>query len=850
MKTCSVCQLCYEDNVAGCVKNHGTLITERSGTREMIPNYRLDSLLERNVVGESYLATNLSSDQPFVVKIIDQNLIIGAGERARQTLENEAQAAADLNHLNIARIYESGWLNDGEFYIVTESVGDKTLQGLLRNTGALPESESVKIAQQTAQALVAAHAAGIIHRAVSPANIVLTRNEQNQLLVKLRNFDFGGIKQNVVAGKFAAGAKIDTLRYLSPEQFSGKSVDAQTDVYSLGIVLYEMLCGRSPFNAPTSESIADRQIDEQPLTNLRFDVRALLTHTIKESLQKRSAARLETGNFARQLQHISLLILPLGENLPAAPQVLLSNEDEFAAPVIEDQSPREAAASDRINPAAANEFSEQSSIAEAAENTSDETFSLGELAPVFIMKNAAETDLSAAEPIQDENADANINSFEPNPMLAGQTQINEILSEPDVEPNEEIASNEMPPLGELAPVFIVKSEADVDSLPTQSVAAESQNAKTNSFEPSPIAGQNQAAEIPLESAGQNQVDEAQFDAAAPTEEITLNKISPLSELAPVVFDKSQLSDVPLEPEPIIVERKTVDAAPAEPEVVIFPEENPKNTYRKIDSPSFTNYSDEAGPRRRTLPVNRSALVGAGLLGLLFAVILGAFLYNRMQHPAASEQTTAAAAPKTQTAPETANDKNDTAEIIQPDRSESKNSAPLAVERKSSTASKRPQNLPEQTAAADNETVVRNEPVQEKTAREETAATGGKPQTELNSALGEWISATNSRDVDQQMNYYAPKLNAYYLTRNTSQNAVRAEKKRVFSRADDVDIQTGKPDITLSPDGQKATMRFRKKYAIKQGEKSHRGEVLQELQWVKSDDGWRIVSERDIKVINR
>jgi hypothetical protein len=80
--------------------------------------------------------------------------------------------------------------------------------------------------------------------------------------------------------------------------------------------------------------------------------------------------------------------------------------------------------------------------------------------------------------------------------------------------------------------------------------------------------------------------------------------------------------------------------------------------------------------------------------------------------------------------------------------------------------------------------------------------------------------------------------------------VRAEKKRVFDGANVVDIKTGKPEITLSHDGRNATMRFRKKYAIKQGQKSRNGEVIQELRWVKSGADWKIVSERDVKVINR
>ncbi len=127
---------------------------------------------------------------------------------------------------------------------------------------------------------------------------------------------------------------------------------------------------------------------------------------------------------------------------------------------------------------------------------------------------------------------------------------------------------------------------------------------------------------------------------------------------------------------------------------------------------------------------------------------------------------------------------------------------------------------------------------------------GDDHTKLNSSLDQWITATNAHDVDRQMSYYASKVNSYYQTRNASPELVRAEKKRIFDRANAIDIRAGKPEITVSRDGRTATMRFRKKYAIKQGQKNRSGEVIQELQWVKSGGDWKIVSERDVKVVNR
>ncbi len=125
---------------------------------------------------------------------------------------------------------------------------------------------------------------------------------------------------------------------------------------------------------------------------------------------------------------------------------------------------------------------------------------------------------------------------------------------------------------------------------------------------------------------------------------------------------------------------------------------------------------------------------------------------------------------------------------------------------------------------------------------------GNAPAKLRSAFDEWIAAANARDIHRQMEFYPETINAFYLKRNLPRAAVRAEKSRVFAHADLVDIKAAEPGISLSPDGRTATMRFRKKYAIEGGGEDRRGEVMQELRWVRTDDGWKIVSERDLRVI--
>jgi ketosteroid isomerase-like protein len=119
---------------------------------------------------------------------------------------------------------------------------------------------------------------------------------------------------------------------------------------------------------------------------------------------------------------------------------------------------------------------------------------------------------------------------------------------------------------------------------------------------------------------------------------------------------------------------------------------------------------------------------------------------------------------------------------------------------------------------------------------------------LRDALGEWIAATNDRDIEKQMSFYAPRLSAYYLARDAARDAVRAEKTRVFSGVRSVSIRAEEPEIIFQDGGRTAVMRFRKRYRINEGARNRAGEVVQELRWRRTNAGWKITSERDIRVI--
>lgn len=120
--------------------------------------------------------------------------------------------------------------------------------------------------------------------------------------------------------------------------------------------------------------------------------------------------------------------------------------------------------------------------------------------------------------------------------------------------------------------------------------------------------------------------------------------------------------------------------------------------------------------------------------------------------------------------------------------------------------------------------------------------------QLRASLEEWIAATNARDIRRQMTFYPPRLQAFYRTRDVPKEAVRLEKARIFERARTIDVHADEPEIIFTDRGRTAVMRFRKRYVIEGGPASRRGEVVQELRWQKTGAGWKITSERDVRVL--
>ncbi|MEO6590338.1 MAG: serine/threonine-protein kinase, partial [Pyrinomonadaceae bacterium] len=318
MKVCSVCRQCYDDSVTICAADdNGSLVQARAGNCLSVEGYRIDFQMENDSPAELYRATHLASEKSVLIrftKLPDSN----------SELQKEIETVAAINHPNLARVFEFGKVSGNEFYVVLEDIPGQNLRTFLEQNSVLKERYAIKIARQLAEGLEELHSRGVIHRAVNPANIYFINSENSNFEVKLQNYDFGGIVQTFVA-KSANGidAKTELFRYFSPEQFAGEKIDFKTDIYSLAVFFYEMLLGRSPYDALNPQAILNFDFNESDVQKLHFDLRALLAYTLRQSLQKIIHLRPPTtNNLARQYRHLELVATPpeIGRQKPDSNQ--------------------------------------------------------------------------------------------------------------------------------------------------------------------------------------------------------------------------------------------------------------------------------------------------------------------------------------------------------------------------------------------------------------------------------------------------------------------------------------------------------------------------------------------------
>ena len=267
MKTCPVCAIEYRDDVRFC-PNDGQTLRSSGPTHDLVgqvlaDRYHIIKKLGEGGMGQVYLAEHVKMGRRSAIKVMNPSMVHDPEAVAR--FNREASNASRISDAHVCAIYDFGETPEGLIYLAMEFIEGEPLTELIRSEGALPLARAADIAIQVAAALQAAHDLGIVHRDLKPDNIMLTRSRDGADAVKV--VDFGLAK--AVAGD-AGGQKVTrtglvvgTPEFMSPEQLSGDKLDGRSDVYSLGLVLFNMLTGTLPFPADSvQEAMIKRLTDE------------------------------------------------------------------------------------------------------------------------------------------------------------------------------------------------------------------------------------------------------------------------------------------------------------------------------------------------------------------------------------------------------------------------------------------------------------------------------------------------------------------------------------------------------------------------------------------------------------
>jgi len=260
-----------------------------------ISHYQIIEKLGQGGMGVVYKAEDTKLKRTVALKFLPQELIRDADAKAR--FIREAQAASALQHSNICTIHEIDETDDGQMFICMDHYGGETLRSKINN-GPLNIEDVLNIGLQVARGLAAAHEANEIHRDIKPANIMITSKNEVKLL------DFGLAKLVRKTKLTAEGTTLGTVAYMSPEQSEGKELDQRTDIWSLGVVLYEMITGKSPFRGDYDQATTYSILNEnpEPLTAIRTGVPMELERIVQKAMQK---------NPDERYQHVDDLLVDL-----------------------------------------------------------------------------------------------------------------------------------------------------------------------------------------------------------------------------------------------------------------------------------------------------------------------------------------------------------------------------------------------------------------------------------------------------------------------------------------------------------------------------------------------------------
>ncbi|MGA0106466.1 MAG: Stk1 family PASTA domain-containing Ser/Thr kinase [Ilumatobacteraceae bacterium] len=285
--------------------------------------YEIGKRIGRGGMAEIFQARDILLDRPVAMKVLFPEFATDPAfvERFRR----EAQAAANLNHPNIVAVYDWGKLNN-TYYIAMEYVNGRTLADILKQSGTLTPMQVCDVMSEVASALISAHQNGVIHRDIKPGNILVSTTGR----VKVADFGIArALGAGVEQGLTQTGAVMGTATYFSPEQAQGASTDQRSDIYSLGVVMYEMLSGVPPFTGENAVAIAYKQVHErampldQRLTSAPPEVAAIVAKCMEKSPDDRySSAEEVRDELRRFVEGMPVLAVSAKKEAERATQVV------------------------------------------------------------------------------------------------------------------------------------------------------------------------------------------------------------------------------------------------------------------------------------------------------------------------------------------------------------------------------------------------------------------------------------------------------------------------------------------------------------------------------------------------
>ena len=304
--------------------------------RTLDGKYLIDSRLGAGGMGTVYAGTRLHIGDTVAIKILHKDTIsdIQAAERFRR----EAQATSRLKHPNAVGIYDFGITGDSLAYIVMELVEGKSLRRIIKRQGQLSPQAVDEILGPVCDALDEAHRNNMVHRDIKPDNIIVNTSPSG---LRVKVLDFGIAKlHNVSSGMIdltATGSVMGTPQYMSPEQCMDEALDGRSDVYSLGIVLYEALTGRVPFTSTTATAVAVAQVNQKPpsLRAINPGISPILEAVVMHALEKKREARPQSAGALAQEWHVAVTGVPTA----TLPSVKVGNQHELMATIMAPATP-------------------------------------------------------------------------------------------------------------------------------------------------------------------------------------------------------------------------------------------------------------------------------------------------------------------------------------------------------------------------------------------------------------------------------------------------------------------------------------------------------------------------------